>query len=258
MYLSSLLINTGNDPDRPRPARVWLRNLYRVHQRLSMAFPSGDSKTADPFFLQPFDPASFTQALNNGEQRSPGRGLLFRVDHSSNGRSVILVQSAIIPDWAYAFQNTEFLAAPSQVRPFNPQFEPGAHLRFRLLANPTKKIGTVQKSARTNPNPAEPLTKKQLNGHRRFVPNDQLDAWLESRAETSGFRILHKEPVVPGYILALKNKDSEKGAGTRFRSALYSGVLSVEDPTAFRQTLIQGIGPAKAFGFGLLSVAPIS
>ncbi len=40
MYLSSLLIDVGDNPDRPRPGRLWLRNLYHVHQRLCMAFPS--------------------------------------------------------------------------------------------------------------------------------------------------------------------------------------------------------------------------
>lgn len=265
MYLSSLLINTGNNPDRERPARKWLRNLYRVHQRLSMAFPSGQSRAADPFFLQPYDPTHFTQALNNGEERSTGRGFLFRVDHRSDGPAVILVQSAIIPDWDYAFQSlnhpenpeNSFLAAQPQVRPFDPKFEHGAQFQFRLLANPTKKIDAVDKSVRTDPSRTEPLTRKQLDGRRVPVPDDKLEAWLERHANSSGFRLRRIDSVVTGYTLAQKNKDDEKGTGARFRSALYNGVLSVEDPTAFRQTLVQGIGPAKAFGFGLLSIARI-
>lgn len=263
MYLSCLLINTGKDPDRERPARKWLRNVYRVHQRLSMAFPSRESKAADPLFLQPYDPSQFSPALNNDEKRSTGRGFLFRVDHRSDGPAVILVQSAIIPDWDYAFQSlnhpdkpeTSFFAAQPQVRPFDPQFERGTQFRFRLLANPTKKVDAAAKSVRTDPNRTEPLTRKQLDGRRVPVPDDKLEAWLERHAASSGFRLRQIDSLVPGYILALK--DNEKGAGTRFRSALYNGVLSVEDPTAFRQTIIQGIGPAKAFGFGLLSVALI-
>jgi CRISPR system Cascade subunit CasE len=263
MYLSCLLINTGSDPDRERPARNWLRNLYRVHQRLSMAFPSSEYKAVDPLFVQPYDPTKFSQNLDSGQKRSTDGGFLFRVDHRSNGPTVILVQSAIIPDWDYAFQSlnhpdkpeTSFFAAPPQVRPFETQFKQGSQLRFRLLANPTKKVDAADKSLRTDPTRTAPLTRKQLDGRRVPVPDDKLVSWLERRAAASGFQVRRIDSLVPGYILALNNK--ENGAGARFRSALYDGVLSVDDPTAFRQAVIQGIGPAKAFGFGLLSVAVI-
>ena len=35
----------------------------------------------------------------------------------------------------------------------------------------------------------------------------------------------------------------------------FEGVLQVVDPVAFQQTLRRGIGSAKGFGFGLLSIA---
>ena len=35
----------------------------------------------------------------------------------------------------------------------------------------------------------------------------------------------------------------------------FEGVLQVVDPVAFQQTLRCGIGSAKGFGFGLLSLA---
>ena len=59
MYLSCLLINVGDNPDHPRPGRLWLRNLYHVHQRLCMAFPSASRKADDPDFLRPFKPEDF-------------------------------------------------------------------------------------------------------------------------------------------------------------------------------------------------------
>jgi CRISPR system Cascade subunit CasE len=39
---------------------------------------------------------------------------------------------------------------------------------------------------------------------------------------------------------------------------LYEGELEVTDTAAFRQALEKGIGSGKAYGFGLLSVAPAS
>ena len=35
------------------------------------------------------------------------------------------------------------------------------------------------------------------------------------------------------------------------------GVLEVTDPAQFRDTFRRGLGPAKAFGFGLLVLAPL-
>ena len=57
IYLSQLLIDTGGNPDRPRPGRLWLNNVYNIHRRLSMAFPLRQRRDGDPKFLQPFDPA---------------------------------------------------------------------------------------------------------------------------------------------------------------------------------------------------------
>jgi CRISPR system Cascade subunit CasE len=41
-----------------------------------------------------------------------------------------------------------------------------------------------------------------------------------------------------------------------FGSVLFEGVLQVTDPDGFRETLATGIGSGKAYGFGLLSIAP--
>ncbi len=71
MYLSLLLIDVGNNPDRPRPGRLWLRNVYHVHQRLCMAFPTDQQRACDPGFLRPYAPDGF----------APSR-FLFRIDHA--------------------------------------------------------------------------------------------------------------------------------------------------------------------------------
>jgi len=42
-----------------------------------------------------------------------------------------------------------------------------------------------------------------------------------------------------------------------FGAATFEGILEVTDAEKFRQSLKQGIGTGKAYGFGLLSVAPV-
>ena len=85
MFLSCLFIDVGANPDRPRPGRMWLRNLYHVHQRLCMAFPSAPRISEDPGFLKPFKPEDFaktrfmcsvrpTPASSSASTRSPAAG----------------------------------------------------------------------------------------------------------------------------------------------------------------------------------------
>ena len=40
-------------------------------------------------------------------------------------------------------------------------------------------------------------------------------------------------------------------------SAVYEGVLAVDDPELLRNALVSGIGRAKGYGFGLLTLVPL-
>jgi hypothetical protein len=155
MFLSRLVIDVGDNPDRPRPGRLWLRNLYHVHQRLCMAFPSDPRLERDPEFLAPYDPCDFPEQRHLADKRKTevdadilkqvhakrnvDSGFLFRIDPLPGGRAMILVQSAIPPDWCYAFQNVSFLTA-CEVKPYDPCFTKGKSYRFRLVANPTHRL----------------------------------------------------------------------------------------------------------------------
>jgi CRISPR system Cascade subunit CasE len=248
MIISSLLIDVGDNPDRPRPGRKWLRNLYHVHQRLCMAFPSDGRKLCDPAFLKPFNPDDFGKGQIH-VKRSGDSGFLFRIDPQPPGRAVILVQSAVKPDWDYGFHNAGYLlAAPPQVKPFDPSFTFGQQLRFRLVANPTRRLSKHSLGADGRP------IEKGI-GKRVPVPADRLMDWLARRAEGAGFSLEEDSAVVtPGYLYLKKSRDEK---GVRLRSVRYDGTLSVTDPARFRETLVRGIGSGRAFGFGLLSVAPV-
>jgi len=268
MYISLLLIDTGDNPDRPRPGRIWLRNLYHVHQRLCMAFPSDSRKSADAHFLKPFNPEEFGKGHVH-VNRAENSGFLFRIDPLPNGRAAILVQSVIEPDWEYAFHNACYLlAAKPHCRPFDPRFTSGQRLRFRLAANPTRRLS--EKS---------PDAKRESFRKRVPVPTDKLPDWLARRADSAGFHILKLNSIQTGYVYfkkpgpearksptnqiscdddhgSDKHDNSDKDQKSRLRLARYEGVLEVTDPDKFRKTIVSGLGSAKAFGFGLLSVAP--
>ncbi len=263
MYLSTLLINVGTNPDRPRPGRLWLRNLYRVHQRLCMAFPTASKLSDDADFLNPFKPEDFCSKQVQVE-RGTDAGFLFRIDPQLGGRAAILVQSAVKPDWDYAFHNADhLLAAPPEWRSFDPRFQPNQRLRFRILANPVRKVSPRSLDFEGK------LFEEQWHGKDVPVPTADLGKWLERRAEPAwsapknsegkqsppGFRLAPFVEIQGGYVHV--NKTLDRGTGRRLRSARYEGILEVTDADNFSNTLVRGIGPGKAFGFGLLSIAPV-
>ena len=268
MFLSLLHVNVGNDPDRERPGRTWLRNLYHVHQRLCMAFPSDQRKTIDGHFLAPYRPDDFPEQRHQADQclqsvgrsvlndvhapRGPQSGFLFRIDLA--GRVAIVVLSARKPDWDYAFHNAKHLLAeePQCGQGVRLEFDSGTKLRFRLLANPVRKV-----SPRSLDVQGKPFDHRWVGKHVPVPPTDHdLRHWLDRRAEPSGFRVNDLTYLTPGYVYFNKTRDAKRGQ--RLRSVRYDGVLEVLDAERFRETLIRGIGPAKAFGFGLLSVAPMT
>ncbi|MCB5223704.1 MAG: type I-E CRISPR-associated protein Cas6/Cse3/CasE [Candidatus Syntrophosphaera sp.] len=259
MYLSQLLIDTGGNPDRLRPGRSWLNNIYNVHRRLSMAFPMRQRKDGDPRFLQPFNPADFER-----------HRFLFRVDNNIDGeetRAMVLVQSSILPDWNYAFQNaTGFLAAPPQVKEYTPNFSPGQQLRFRILINASvkRKIEEMKDGDSGRVKTGKVLHKRvAFTWDADVSPSDALAEWFAKKASKLGFTPIKTELVKLGWIYG--SKPEPRGERPRreneyrplkYRSALLEGYLKVDEPELFKKTLVTGIGSAKSMGFGLLSVIP--
>jgi CRISPR system Cascade subunit CasE len=209
-----------------------------------MAFPSKHRKAVDPDFVQSYVPHDFA-AEQVHVKRGANVGFLYRIDPHSGGSVVILIQSALMPNWDFAFHNAEtLLAARPEATPFNPAFNVSQILRFRLTANSTKTLVTRNASDGS-----------RRNGRRVPVGYDLLGDWLTRRAECAGFAVEDGTLTVqPGFVYVKRPRDDK---GQRLFSVRYEGQLRVVDPDGFRRTLFAGIGPAKAFGFGLLSVARV-
>lgn len=236
MYQSILLIDTGDNPDKVRPARLWLRNLYSVHQRLCMAFPKAERVSKDALFVHPFKPDDFDQVHI---KRSLNSGFLFRIEPIESGRHVILVQSSVLPDWEYAFKNAGFLlAAKPEVKELNLVISENTKCFFRLVCNPVKRQYT--------PNGEKP-------GKRVPVKPETVSDWLTKLGKNKGFEVNELRVIQSGFITAYK-KSAEKGL--KFKFYRLEGVLTVSDSVKLRETLAAGIGSGRAFGMGLLSLFP--
>jgi CRISPR system Cascade subunit CasE len=90
---------------------------------------------------------------------------------------------------------------------------------------------------------------------------------LERKADAAGFK-LRRVRSSAGSVPAVDVRPEANQLGWRysddgrkrlqFGAVLFEGELSVSDAARFRQALASGIGSGKAYGFGLLSIAPVS
>jgi CRISPR system Cascade subunit CasE len=167
--------------------------------------------------------------------------LLFRIEENPPGSQQILVQSQQEPDWDQAFQDFPVLSCRPEFKRFVPILKAGNSYRFRLLANPTTK--------RTIAAEGEP--KKVRLG---LLNEDAQQNWLERKMGAAGCKVLTSRIVPQGFQHSRKNPAKDENRQTHL-AVLFEGILQVEDATLLHNALETGIGSAKGFGFGLLSLA---
>jgi CRISPR system Cascade subunit CasE len=132
---------------------------------------------------------------------------------------------------------------------------PGRRFAFRLIGNPTRTIPHTR-------NQKSPEQGKRPHGQRvaRRKPEEQLE-WLIRKGEQHGFVIpsAHngQPDVSPSPCLTLtgQRRPSDKGPIT-LEPVRFEGHLIVTDTAAFTDALHKGIGHGKAYGCGLISLAP--
>jgi CRISPR system Cascade subunit CasE len=120
---------------------------------------------------------------------------------------------------------------------FEPQFITGQRLRFRLQANPTKKISDQQNPKRKIRVP--------------FIKEADQQAWIQRKfANTATIKaeamLIRNHP--PIYF-------RQGRRGGKIVTVHFEGILVINDPEQLNQQLRKGIGSAKSFGCGLLSLA---
>jgi len=79
---------------------------------------------------------------------------------------------------------------------------------------------------------------------------------LEKKGNQNGFIPKDVSIQSAGTIRGVKTQDNKKHI-LKIPCVRYDGFLQVSDPAAFEHGLQMGIGPAKGFGCGLLSLAAI-
>lgn len=243
LFLSRLLLNL-----RDRAVRRDLADCQALHRRVLSAFGHIDAEDA-------------RAALS----------VLYRIETEvQTGAMTLLVQSAERPEWdrlppQYLLEEDgaenpacKFIGEKYAV------IEAGTTLRFRLRANPTRKIETKTGA-----------DGKKRNGKRVELRDEQKQIeWLERKGVQHGFRIRGVRTInenknigkrgeqqatsVTGNSSPLLNNAVDKQARPprlTFASVLFEGELIITNKDLFVDGLRRGIGSGKAYGFGLLSIS---
>jgi CRISPR system Cascade subunit CasE len=220
--------------------------LYLSLLRLNPASAAVQRDLRDPVDLHRTIMRAFGDVLDPEVEARAYFGVLHRLEFDrSRGQILLYVQSATAPDWGQLDPGYLHPEDGLRVRPVGEVYaglRAGRVLRFRLRANPTRKVDT-----KSGPDG------ERRNGRR--VPLRGMDeqvGWLVRKASEAGFELLQATVAATGSGEYVRSHRT----GRTFQGVLFEGKLVVRDVARFRSALAQGIGPAKAFGFGLLSVGP--
>jgi CRISPR system Cascade subunit CasE len=234
IYLSRLILNP-----RSREVQGGLRDCQKLHCMILKAFPKVE---------------------NQNKKAREEFGVLYRVDvDRKRNRLSLLVQSRIAPDWSrlpdeYLLEDVDELNPSCKtVHELFKTLQEGMRLRFRLRANPTRRLNEEPKDKESN-------TKKR--GRRVDIRGEKEQSeWLKRKEQDCGFRLTalrlnsNVANVNVGPEQNVKGKKCNSDAKMIFGSVLFDGELIITDAKQFQSALISGIGSGKAYGFGLLSIA---
>lgn len=229
MYLSRMYLN----PQR-KQCRAFLSNAEMMHAAVLSCFPP----------------------VLEGSTTDGGR-VLWRVDRNAE-KVVLWVASPNTP----SFEHLQEQAGWSQQQTWETRdyttltsgLMKGQHYGFRLVANPVY-IETTN----------------GVKKRKAYQQAEQQLQWLLERQQAMGVHFLTQEAgfgkqedsdeEVVGAVVDTRVTGSEKlvfnrqGRKVTVVKAEYQGLLEVEDPDLLAKVLVSGIGKAKGYGCGLLTLA---
>ena len=234
MYLTCFRFNT---------ARWEARRLLSSPQRMHAAVMS-----------------SFPQILPT---TSPAPRVLWRADRNTSAEVLLFVVSPDRPDLTHLVEQAGWPAAAASgtpgwqtfhYTPFLEHLDKGGTWGFQLTANPVHSV----RNADGVP------TKRTAH----LTARHQL-RWLLQRQKTGGFKVLPKprdkqltdhsdehQVIIADQRGMDFSKQGSRGRVT-IKAVTYAGRLEVTDPDALRTILTSGLGKAKAYGCGLMTLAPL-
>lgn len=184
-----------------------------------------------------------TSAEKNGRN-------LWRIDRLNNAH-YLLVLSNIKPDFShiveqFGWPGAEQMWETKNYTPLLKRIKTGQRWQFRLRANPVHSVKQT----------SDLLAQKHIKRGKVYahVTVRQQEQWLLDRAVNYGFSLQEGSfRVVQKEVKEFMRHTCRVTLGI----ATFEGILEVTDAMIFLRTLTSGIGRAKAYGCGLLTVAGV-
>lgn len=190
------------------------------------------------------EPKFFHGAIERGFPGERQRRL-WRID-PLQGRLYLLLVSEEKPNLSFVGSQFGFADQPPEweTRDYTTllqRIQPGSYWRFRLTANPTKHL----------PGDASQGRRGKIVPH---VTAEHQQQWLMDKAESHGFSLAQGEFLAVHQEQYRFCKPADHHRQVELLSVTFEGCLTVTDAERFRQTLTEGIGRARAYGMGMMTV----
>jgi CRISPR system Cascade subunit CasE len=234
--------------------------MYLTRFRVNTARTGARRLLSSPQIMKAAVMSSFAELL---PQEESGPRVLWRIDREAKHDVRLYIVSPSKPDLTHLVEQAGWPTTAGgwqtyEYDPFLSRLRAGDIWGFRLTANPVHSIRRKE---------GEPIKRTA-----HITPRHQI-GWLLKRQEAAGFQVLEKPPerrLLPQgdewqiVVHGRRNLDFGKpaeGAGQQphrvsLATATFDGKLRVTDADALRRVLTTGIGKAKAYGCGLMTLAP--
>ncbi|MYX27551.1 type I-E CRISPR-associated protein Cas6/Cse3/CasE [Streptomyces sp. SID8381] len=203
---------------------------------------------------------------------------LWRLDADNPHRPLLFVLTTGKPDWTHLVEQAGWPGADGEhyaVRDYAPllrQLATGRSFAFRLTANPVQNTNRPDKPTPRQQERIEAGDRRSFRlGHRTAAA--QLN-WFLTRTARWGFDIptapsldgthdTDNQPPRDIRIITRQRRSFGKGpltpkeAHVVMHAVTFEGRLRITDPALLTERLLAGIGPTKAYGCGLLTLAPL-
>lgn len=171
------------------------------------------------------------------EAKDAKRDFLFRVGQLDQNQAAILMQSVREPEASSRF------ARILDRREYPLSMQADQRLRFLLVANPVKTI--IDEGGRKNTKGEQKKCRVPL------VREEEQRLWIERKLGDAATI----ESLVIDPVSSLRFRKGKEDRAGKIQPVNFQGVLTVTKPEAMVELVQSGVGPAKAFGCGLLSLA---
>jgi CRISPR system Cascade subunit CasE len=214
------------------------------------------------------NPQALHAALLGGLSRQPvEERVLWRLEAESAHRMIVLVLTASTPSWEHLIEQAGWAWSDepqAHVRSYQPlldRVERGREFAFRLRANPVSSSRKPDKpTSSQEKHLAQPRPRGVRVAHRTAA--HQL-RWLCERVNRWGFELAVTHVGDPDVLLAARDRlaftktDGIHSQRVVLSTATFAGRLRVRDPEIAVGSLLNGVGPARAYGCGLITLAPL-